>query len=292
MKKIVPVFLTIIIIILLAVICCGSFFVINMKNEYDEKISKLDEKIVANEKQEENQNSTNKTTNTSNVENSSNKETNNSKPVVQNNQAEKNVISTKDLVTEMYSKSLTKDSINLNYRFPKINIDSLYVKEVNVQIEKQKNLAERAITRVNNYNRFPEYHIRTDYKYFIKDNILSVIIYANNEVRGSNIISIYNIDIQTGARIEKTDLLKTINITENEFQEKIFNIVSNKKEFYQFETYLLTNKESCALERCEIFYSNNGHVIAAIPVNGTDVAGQFLLDLNTNDVIFGIDSIK
>ena len=200
---------------------------------------------------------------------------------------------TKDIVTELYNKSTQKGSIVCQYRFPKININSLYAKESNIEIEDQVKLANKTINFVNNSKEdiLPDYYLRTDYKYFINSNILSVIVYGSYDWGGAEIIGLYNIDIKTGTRLEKTDLLKTTNITENDFQEKVFNIVSNKDEFYQFETHLLTKKELCTLERCKIFYSNSGHVWVAVPVEGTDITGYYYLNLNTSEVIKYIKDI-
>ena len=138
----------------------------------------------------------------------------------------------------------------------------------------------------------PDYYTLTDYKYYTKDNILTVVMYGYYDWGGDEIINVYNIDMQTGNKIEKTDLLKKVNIAENEFQEKIFKIVNDKKEFYQFDIYPLAKKESCTLEKCKIFYSNNGHVFVAVPVDGTDITGHYYIDLNTNDVVTDVEDIK
>lgn len=298
MKKIIPVLLIIIIVILLAVIGCGTFFAINMKNDYDEKISELDEKILNQNKQEENQlddkidiNNTKTTESEKSVTNTKN---NNEKTEVQNNQEEKNVDSTKDIVTELYSESIKKEDMVFKYRFPKININSVYAEESNIEIENQKKLAQKAIDTLNNSAEpmLPDYYSLTDYKYYTKDNILTVVMYGYHDWGGDEIINVYNIDMQTGNKLEKTDLLKKVNIAENEFQEKIYKIVKDKKEFYQFDIYPLTKKESCTLEMCKIFYSDNGHVFVAVPVDGTDETGHYYIDLNTNDVFTAVENIK
>ena len=54
----------------------------------------------------------------------------------------------------------------------------------------------------------------------------------------------------------------------------IVKIWGNKKEFYQFDIYPLAMKESCTLEICKIFYSNNEHVFVTVPVDGTDIIGH------------------
>lgn len=298
MKIITQILLIVIIVILLVIIGVGTFFAIKMKNEYDEKISELDEKILKQNKQEDNQldnkigiTNTETTASESNVTNTKN---NNEKTEVQNNQEEKNVVSTKDVVTELYSESIKKEDMVFKYRFPKININSSYAKESNVEIEKQKELAQKAIDEVKNTTELilPDYYITTDYKYYIKDNILTVVMYGNFDWGGDEIINVYNIDIQTGKKLEKNDLLKKVNIAENEFQEKIYKIVKDKKEFYQFGQYPLTKKESCTLEKCKIFCSNNGHVFVAVPVEGTDITGHYYIDLNTNDVVTDVEDIK
>ena len=90
MKKITQILLIVIIVILLVIIGVGTFFAIKMKNEYNEKISELDEKILKQNKQEDNQldnkigiTNTETTASESNVTNTKN---NNEKTEVQNNQ--------------------------------------------------------------------------------------------------------------------------------------------------------------------------------------------------------------
>ena len=58
-------------------------------------------------------------------------------------------------------------------------------------------------------------------KYYINDNILSVITYVFSEAGGNHIESVYNFDISTGKNIETTDILKYKKIKEDNFKQKL-----------------------------------------------------------------------
>lgn len=99
-----------------------------------------------------------------------------------------------------------------------INIDSEEVRKFNSEFE-----------NIMNEESSGEHMSVHTSKYFINDNILSVVTYILAEAGGKHLSNIYNFDINTGSQISSKDILIYKGISEEEFKEKLPDIYA--KEF-------------------------------------------------------------
>lgn len=182
-----------------------------------------------------------------------------------------------DIVTDLVNMK-TSHAI---CRLPKINIGSENVKRINKKIEEINNAIQEGIKKHLNDD-----YYRTNYEYFINNNVLSVVIYwrTPEDWDGTNIIA-YNIDINSGKQIEDKDILKNIDIDINDLRNKVYEIAESTGEFKQFGEYDIISKDRIDLGDYDLFLNEKGDVCVTIPVDGTDIVGHYILNLNTKHSI-------
>lgn len=91
------------------------------------------------------------------------------------------------------------------------------------------NLESDDVKKFNsNFQEIMESEINEEYtsgvhrcKYYINDNILSVVTYVFAESGGNHLVNTYNFDILTGKKVETIDILKYKNINEENFKQKL-----------------------------------------------------------------------
>ncbi|MBO5349075.1 MAG: hypothetical protein J6A89_04585 [Clostridia bacterium] len=168
------------------------------------------------------------------------------------------------------------------YRLPKINIESEYANEINNEIKELVTKVENFVSKLDNgYDiLYEEYCYGFDYNYAINGDIVSIIIFVNNESDADDAI-VYNINTK-GEKVEKAMLLEKSNIKESEFQDKIFSLIKSNDIFYSAvdHTYL-AKEDDCALDKCDLLYLYNGELYVAVKISGTDVAGKAVINVRT-----------
>ena len=126
----------------------------------------------------------------------------------------------------VYSKYEKKDAKNI-YDIPYIDIETDEIKKVNDEIEKYY---KPIITEMDEANKINEVHPtrKINYEYYINGDILSLRIKQYSEFSGSVSSKSYNINIKTKKVLANSDLLKEINITEEDFKSKLKEAAKNK----------------------------------------------------------------
>ncbi len=133
-----------------------------------------------------------------------------------------------ELVNDAYTyNGTTKDesSATISYKVPKININSSDVTKINNEIdEKITSEAKKAVSAINDGG---IWLYKIFYNYYINDNILSVVIEMDfdSDVTG---FYVYNIDKNTGKRVNNKDIISKKGMTTKQFEEKLINAVRNK----------------------------------------------------------------
>lgn len=96
-----------------------------------------------------------------------------------------------------------------------VNLDSDYAKEVNNSIS-------------NNvlYNDYDE-NMNVTYEWHLNDNILSVVVRVRGEAQEGRLDSWSNIDVDTGKKVELTEVLKRKNISLDDFNKRVNAILTN-----------------------------------------------------------------
>lgn len=144
---------------------------------------------------------------------------------------EENVQNVKqDLVTDAFTYTgTTKDgnNISVSYKIPKININSSYATKINNEInEKITSEAKKIISEINNGMSSWIYNIF--YKYYINDNILSVIIESDYDANDIKAYFVYNIDINTGKNISNEEIINKKGMTKKQFEDRLTNAVKDE----------------------------------------------------------------
>lgn len=191
---------------------------------------------------------------------------------------------------------------------PYITIDSTYAKEVNEKIDE---VFEKHIEDLKNYDGAMDWSY--DYRININDNILTVALIMNSY--GERILSVHNIDINTGKKITNEEVLKLTNneylaqIGLREIYDEVFAYVwvrpylkdefrkdknvLNKMTYLDFSPEFIMN----AYNSCLDMYPNdqnlndinwylgpNKNIIAEIsyffPAGATDTVGPGLFEIN------------
>ena len=137
----------------------------------------------------------------------------------------------KDVVYTAYKG---KSSDNMDVLIPEINIDSIYAKKINLEI-RTKMLVDYKYDDSNVINCNSELCPMIKYKYYINNNILSLLVYVDYLTDPINHeYYTYNIDVYTGEEITNKDLVKLKNINEKNFSKKLSDVF---KEAYAFDKY-------------------------------------------------------
>ena len=146
----------------------------------------------------------------------------------------------KEVVYTLYSVNIEKVFGKFVSNIPNINIDSIYAKKVNGEI----NSLIYSMGYDNNYDengiKCKDFCSLIQYKYYLNDNILSLVVYEDGQTDPlSHTYYTYNIDIYTGEEITNKDLVKLKNIDVNDFSTKLSNTF---KDAYSFDKYYPENQ--------------------------------------------------
>ena len=125
------------------------------------------------------------------------------------NETEELVAKIDETLGLVYSKSTKtgQDSLNNDYSYeiPVVNIDSDYAKKINSEVdEKYGQLIDDELNNIEAGLTLVVTNVR--YDYYIKDNVLSLVISATYPGQ-STVFSVYNIDQYTGKEITSKDLM-------------------------------------------------------------------------------------
>ena len=189
-----------------------------------------------------------------------------------------------------------KNKTEYKYRIPQINIDSSDVQAINDEI---------IIKFTNRYDEMIEQQVLyelVEYKYFVNGDILSLIIIYDNWMSAQYFSSdIYNINISTGKQVNSNELLKYLNITEEEFREKLINVIKNSPDYKEpYDEEATTKKcdetikmyEEMPINEMQLYISTDGNIAAYIYVNAV-AGGEFsyyLMQLETGELDWdGVD---
>ena len=112
-----------------------------------------------------------------------------------------------------YASKIEKE---YSFEIPFVNINSVYAKEINKEIqERYPNLEELAKNAIE----YPaDEFSRVEYESYINNNILSLVVIEGIEPREHYV---YNIDIYTGKKVSNYDILKVKNISESKFLDRV-----------------------------------------------------------------------
>ena len=99
-----------------------------------------------------------------------------------------------------------------------INLDSESVKTFNSDFENimKEEMNEEATMSVHKS------------KYYINDNILSIVVSTCEEAGGDHLRGAYNFDIETGEELRSKDILKYVGMTEEDFKGKLHKIYESE----------------------------------------------------------------
>lgn len=178
----------------------------------------------------------------------------------------------KEIVYTLYTG---KSSDNMEVIVPEINIDSKYTERVNSDIRTIM-LKDYKYNGANGIICNSELCPMIKYKYYVNNNILSLVIYVDylTDPLNHNYYT-YNIDIYTGEEITNKDLSKIKNIDINDFSTKLSNTFkeaypfdkyydgnnnySEEKEFAQKTYSMTTDSKNCSIDN-PMFLNENGEL--------------------------------
>ena len=236
-----------IILIILLIAGCGLLYYFGFVKK-NEKISNL-------EKQKETL-TTKYNEAVSKLEESQNANKNISQPI-NNNETSKYINEINESDEIVYTKYKIETGGG-NNEIPFININSTYASQVNQKME-------------DYYKEFEESGKQVEfmsYDYYINNNILSLVIYEG--VAASYEYEIYNIDIYNGNIVTNSEILKTKQITVEEFEnnlpkvfgeffEEYYKQMDKEDEFYKEQYNRTIAKENCTINN-QIFLGEEGEI--------------------------------
>ena len=130
---------------------------------------------------------------------------------------------TKKVLKKDESKDVVYTEISAGkHRVPQINIDSETATKFNQEIMSFYDGFKKGEGLAASYT---EYDF--GYKYYINDEIVSIVVSHTTESGAENPTKVYNINQYTGKEVTKTELLAKANIDESQFSSKL--IASYKK---------------------------------------------------------------
>lgn len=160
--------------------------------------------------------------------------------------AETDIIKTNTNTEVVVKKDKDKDIVYTDistskHNVPQINIDSEIATKYNKEI----------MTFYNDFKSGKGLALSADeynfgYKYYINDEIVSVVVSHTTESGAENPTKVYNINQYTGKEVSNSELLKKLNITENDVANKL------NKSYDVIETiglYLNNNKLYIVFDR-------------------------------------------
>jgi len=178
-----------------------------------------------------------------------------------------------DYIGTLYSDRIINDSLTVSYNVPKIvGIDSDYAKEINSELS---NLADEFKTFIED-NKNNDTGIiygggrwQDETLAALNNDILSLVLQGRYD-GGSRWYNVYNINVKTGSKVTTADIIKSKNISDQQFVEKLqalstsytmeeypFDHVSSWISRERYDEYLEAARAFCSIET-PLFYDENG----------------------------------
>ena len=155
-----------------------------------------------------------------------------------------------------------------SYYVPKININSEDAKKINKENEEMIEEIKKGleIYKESGDVGFDLRHV--DYRYFINGDVLSLVIAKTSEYYTK--YEVYNLSISTGKQLKNEELLKTKQITVEEFEnnlpkvfgeffEEYYKQMDKEDEFYKEQYNRTIAKENCTINN-QIFLGEEGEI--------------------------------
>ena len=102
-------------------------------------------------------------------------------------------------------------------RLPRLTIDSADAKKINDEIIEQYGAAFEYYNEMIDTNQMG----RTDYVYYVNKNVLSLIIESRSVNTPNSYISAYNIDLNTGNRINNSDIIALTGVSAEDVEAEL-----------------------------------------------------------------------
>lgn len=116
------------------------------------------------------------------------------------------------------------NDIYSEHKVPQINIDSDYADNINQSILSFYNEFKNSSELVESYTGY-----RFNYKYYIEDETVSIVVSHTTEDGAENPTKVYNINKYTGLEVKKSEILKKFNINEYDLSDKFnksYNVIN------------------------------------------------------------------
>lgn len=202
-----------------------------------------------------------------------------------------------------YNPEYDEDYYKYVYNIPQINIDSENVDKINKEILKKY---EDIIDEMNSKQYLNLGCEGLSYKYYENDGILSLLMASQTESGGVLFgCKTYNIDISKGKEINNEELLKKINITKTDLNDKILKTIDNLDMYksdvvgeFREESFIKEQKnktinryKNISLDKLDLFLNDDNHICAYMEMSsiaGGDIT-TMILDLETSETIVLIE---
>lgn len=176
----------------------------------------------------------------------------------------------KDLVYTAFADYSSEHS----YSVPKININSQYVLTINNEIENEIiKLVKNDDTNYGNIS----------YESSLNENILSVVIEIEHKYMPMIYYKVYNVEINTGERMNNEELINVKKFTKTEFLNKLQSALENDfketfkseqmNEFYEENYNKTISKENYSIDN-QMFLDKNGNICVIAKVYTFAGAGE------------------
>lgn len=177
--------------------------------------------------------------------------------------------SNKELVyTNYINQQKLADRYEMNVNVPTINIESDEAQKINNEIN---NLFYKKVKDIINNDNNIEVVYSVNYKAYVNDNILSLVIKANlkeNQNPQRTIIRTYNYNLSSGEQINIFKVLEYRNLTEEKIQNKIIDTIevasqnANKYNELGYKKYLRNPKDDMyKLENSKVYFIGENKAI-------------------------------
>ncbi len=111
-------------------------------------------------------------------------------------------------------------------RMPQLDMDTKDASEINDDIHKKYMKIFENLEKADDSNLLP----RTDYKVYLNDNILSIIIETRSIDTPNSGFNVYNIDVETGQKVDKAKLISLSNANKQAVEKQLKDIIGKRFE--------------------------------------------------------------
>lgn len=182
--------------------------------------------------------------------------------------------------TVYYNEFNNEDGSIYTYDIPKINLEFDNAKKINTEIYDTCRESVELVT-----SGMGGADMLIDYNYYINSNILSLVVRKQSWAAGAESFLVYNIDVNTGKTVTNKELVKSLEINEEEFVKKLKELCKSAGEV---KNGVSLDKEDInyALETCDInipmFIDEFGNINVVMYVPSTSGAAGYNYILSTN----------